>query len=333
VAGKLAFSAPAKWGKSYFAMQFGLALASGWCEFLGWQFGEPRRVLYLQVELFDGMVRQRLDQLLATMPQDMSSERANLNFMIHEVSEVAPNLSTRAGRRMLQAVIDRCEPDVLIIDPLVFTFPELIENASDSMTEALRYLTDLALDNTMAVMLIHHHGKSGKGSRGSSVYEGWPDSDLQASFISEKNHSFSEISLRLRCAENKGPLYWRMPQGEDRWFVPMPEGWKPDQEGGHQKLVVNTQKIAAICASNPDGLGYGKLIDAIRAEFKVGEDKAREIFREAKNALVIKQDGGKGSNWKVAPAMVTSEEDPGVDFHATQDADMGQEDEGEDDNE
>jgi hypothetical protein len=321
----MTLSADAKWGKSWFAMQLGLALASGECEFLDWKLEEPRRVLYLQIELPDSMVRERLEMLLDKMPEGMSPERARLNFLVHTVSEGRPNLMDETGRQVLQALLDRWEPDVLIVDPLAFAFPGLNENSADSMGEALRFLTDLATDNNMAVVLLHHQSKN-KGeeeARGSSVFFGWPESDLLVR-RKEPEPGVAEVSLRLRCAPNDGPLYWRRPTEDDPWFAAMPEDWKPPQGGEgngrrgkgtfrqereKKQSVLTAQLVARICAGMGGPVGRTQLIKAVCDWYRehhnpkgVGDKAIRPLLKQAVAEGLLQQ-AKENAPYQAAPGV------------------------------
>lgn len=302
VGGKMTFSAPAKWSKSWFAMQFGLALASGNCTFLGWEMGDPRRVLYMQVELQDSMVRRRMDILLERPPEGLDIERAQRNMFVPETRDWRPELSSDEGRRMLQAIIDRIEPDVLIIDPFSFAFPGMSENAAESMGEALSFLGELTTENQIAVVLIHHHGKNGSGARGSSVFEAWPDTDMQATLVEEDERETGSVALRLRCAPNDGPLYWRMPKPERMWFELMPEEWEPPKnKGGKQAMELDLKQVQTLCAQHTGGLGRGALEEAIRETMRIGQVSAKNAVRNALEAGLIVQDRPHGP-YKAAPA-------------------------------
>ncbi|MBI3735293.1 AAA family ATPase [Candidatus Sumerlaeota bacterium] len=226
--GKSTFSAPAKFGKSYLAMQLGLALASGNGEFLGWKFGPPARVLYFQGEIMDGLVEDRLKQLRDTMPEGMDRERALDNFFIQEIVHGAPNFQTRCDR--IKQIIEEYKPEIIIVDPLCFCFPGLEENSSEKMGEALYLLTEIGIQYECAIILIHHHGKTGHGSRGSSIFEAWPDSDLSAERRGSEDVAI--VTGRLRCAYGGGPWYWQMPTPDHPWFSSMPADYQPRSKGG-----------------------------------------------------------------------------------------------------
>ena len=135
----MTFSATAKFGKSLWAMQVGFALAAGDCKWLGWKFGPPARVLYLQAEIMDGLLENRLRWLFETMPEQFDRERAGRNFIIQEIAQGRPNLMTPEGRFTAEELLKKHQPQVLILDPLAALHPGLEENEASAMSAALDY--------------------------------------------------------------------------------------------------------------------------------------------------------------------------------------------------
>ena len=178
--GKMTFSAPSKFGKSMWAIQTGLVLSAGCCEWLGFEFGSPARVLYIQAEIMDTLLAARLSSILGQIPLGIDRGRAEANFLVQEISTRRPNLYSDEGRAIAEALIRTHRPRVIILDPLAALCPGMEENAAESMSAVLDYFSNLTVRFGCAVILIHHHGKAGY-SRGSSVFEGWPESDLQVS--------------------------------------------------------------------------------------------------------------------------------------------------------
>ncbi|MBI1785566.1 AAA family ATPase, partial [Candidatus Sumerlaeota bacterium] len=261
--GKMTISAPAKFGKSFLAIELGLTLAAGNCEFLGWKFGSPVPVHYLQVEIMDALMEARLRKLLETMPEGIDPDRAADNFFVQEIAETTPDLMNADGRTLAEKVIQRMKPEILIVDPLAFAFPGLEENAAESMGAALRYLTELGARHKCGVILIHHHGNGGTGSRGSSVYEGWPDTDIQATYVDPEIRDVAKVTGRLRCAWGGGPWYWRMPTPDSLWFSPMPDDYEPEGKRGGRPKLVTIELVELVLGNAGRAMRPGDLYDAI----------------------------------------------------------------------
>ena len=293
--GKMTFSATAKFGKSMFAIQLGLAVASGCNTWLGWKLGEPAKVVYMQPEIMDTLMASRLKAIAASMPDGMDKGRALSNFAVQETSEMRPNLHSESGRYIAEAIIKRERPDLLILDPLAALCPGLIENATEEMGAFLDYLSNLALRYGHATLLVHHHSKAG-ASRGSSTYEAWPESDLQASFADEE-HEVAKVEMRLRCSYNGGPVYWQTPCEDDLWFHAMPDDWKPEKSGGRPKQSPTELGTVAfeVLRDADKTLRYKDLVEGIMERLKCKDRTAKRRIEHAVTATMIRNTDGQYS--------------------------------------
>ena len=288
--GKLTFSATSKWGKSLWAIQTGMALAAGNCEWLGWLFGPPARVLYIQAEIMDGLVENRLRWMFEHMPQEINMERAGKNFIIREIAKGRPNLMSDTGRKDLEISLEQERPETLILDPMAALFPGMEENAAESMSLALDYVANLANRFECAVILIHHHSKAG-AARGSSVFEAWPESDIQASFMNEEDRSVAKIIMKLRCAYNSGPLYWQMPSPTAPWFEKMPNDFEPSKGRGRPSLV-QPEFVVTIIKANGQPIRWKDLQASLVSVSGISGSKAEKLICEAKDMGMITTGGG-----------------------------------------
>jgi hypothetical protein len=287
--GKLTFSATSKLGKSLWAMCTGFAIAAGNCEWLGWKFGPPAKVIYLQAELKDELVEWRLNWLSDSMPPALDKQRALSGFAIQEVAEGRPNLLDPQGRGKAEAILRLHQPKVVIIDPLASVCPGLEENAAESMGAALNYFSDLARRFDCAIILVHHHGKAGI-SRGSSAFEAWPESDLQVSFVDAEARDVCRVEQRLRCSFNAGPLFWKMPTPDAPWFETMPSGWKPEKAGRPSKVGVRHVVLVLKAAGNP--LSWRKVVAGVMDIAGCQERAAGDALKLAKESGEVKHENG-----------------------------------------
>ncbi|HOE63771.1 MAG TPA: AAA family ATPase [Candidatus Sumerlaeota bacterium] len=288
VQGKLTFSATSKFGKSMWAIQTGMALAAGDCKWLGFQFGKPARVLYLQAEIADSLLEARLKAVLQTLPQAINRERALANLFIQETAKARPNLATPEGRQMTEALIARIKPEALILDPLAAVCPGLEENSAESMGAALYYFSELSSRHTCAIILIHHHGKGGI-SRGSSVYEAWSESDLQAARI-EDDPDVCRVDMRLRCVFNEGPRYWVMPAPERLWFADLPD-YEPEKKLGGRPSKLNEEQVRAVLGIAGRPMSWTELHRGLKNISGCVDSTASDAINRAKDRGIIKKDG------------------------------------------
>jgi RecA-family ATPase len=142
--------------KSYFALAFAKALSTGG-EFLNHSVPAPVNVLYLDSELSDQTIKQRLEQFKI----DRTNQR--LTFI---TPASGFDLKEPKSQRSLTAAINETNSNVLIIDNLR-TSSSIVENASDEFSTLNAYIKGLR-DSGITVMVIHHTGKAGDTYAGSS---------------------------------------------------------------------------------------------------------------------------------------------------------------------
>ena len=272
------------------AIQTGLALASGNVDFLGFRFGPPARVLYLQAEIMDSLLAARLESLMGTMPVGFDRKGAPANFLIQEIASGRPNLASAEGRARVEGLIQEHKPEVLILDPLAALFPGMEENAVEAMGAALDYLSGLTIRHDVAIVLVHHHGKSG-ASRGSSVFEAWPESDLSASYTDE-DHAVAKVEFRLRCAYARGPAFWKMPDGDNLWFEEMPADWRPESRG--RRAATAEEQAAPVFAILRDAgpMTHSEAVAAVAGRLGCSPATGKRRVRAALEAGLIRISGG-----------------------------------------
>jgi hypothetical protein len=179
-----------KTGKSFLALEFAVAVASGTPGAGHWAVTSPGPVLLLAAEDPLAVVVQRLAALaaararaLATLPVDLIVE---------------PVVRLPDGLTRLAATVAQRRPVLLILDPLIRVH-RADENSAPEMAAILDGLRTLARDSGCAVLLVHHTrkapalGSPGHGLRGSS--------DL---------HAFGDSTLYLRRLGANGPLELRI---------------------------------------------------------------------------------------------------------------------------
>ncbi len=179
-----------KTGKSFFALELAIAVASGTPAAGRFPVATPGPVLLLAAEDPPAVVVQRLaalaaarDHALATLPVEVIVE---------------PGVRLPDGLDRLGATVAQCQPRLLILDPLI-RLHRADENSAPEMAGVLDGLRALARATDCAVLLVHHTRKApaggvpGHGLRGSS--------DL---------HAFGDTNLYLRRLASDGPLELRI---------------------------------------------------------------------------------------------------------------------------
>jgi hypothetical protein len=179
-----------KTGKSFFALELAVAVASGTPGAGHWAVTTPGPVLLLAAEDPLAVVVQRLAALAATRAQTLATLPVDLI--------VEPVVRLPEGLDRLAATVAQRRPVLLILDPLIRVH-RADENSAPEMAAILDGLRTLARDAACAVLLVHHARKApalsspGHGLRGSS--------DL---------HAFGDSNLYLRRLGAEGPLELRI---------------------------------------------------------------------------------------------------------------------------
>jgi hypothetical protein len=184
--GKALIYAPAKAGKSYLSLQLARAIGSGQ-EFLGMPTTQGR-VLYLQFEMGLEILQSRMKET----GQDYDNVFVDTSFSM--------KLDKDSEQKYLKAAMLAIRPDVLILDPLR---PVISgdENEAKDMGILVDFLDEIIEEFNCSILVIHHAGKDiQRGSRGSSVFEGWVDAYIAMKKISKKGEplrcEIEPVSLR-----------------------------------------------------------------------------------------------------------------------------------------
>ncbi len=153
-------------GKTFTALHMSLSVAGGLSLF-NWHAPKARRVLYVDGE----MPAISMQELLAALATGMAAPpHAMQNFSIitpDMQSRPMPDLATTYGQQALEPFL--AGVDLLVLDNLATLCRTGKENESQSWTPMQTWLLDLRRRG-MAVLLVHHAGKSGD-QRGTSARE------------------------------------------------------------------------------------------------------------------------------------------------------------------
>ena len=174
--------ATAKTGKSMFALNIALAVATG-SDFLGME-SELSKVLYLQTEISSCSLSDRIDSMLRGMPENYY-DLAQQNLLI---ADTRIRIDIPQQLEALRKQVETELPSLLIIDPLYDLHNKNEDNAAE-MAPLLSNIREIARSVGCAVILIHHQGKKGEGQssnaghacRGSSAFADVPDSSVSLS--------------------------------------------------------------------------------------------------------------------------------------------------------
>jgi hypothetical protein len=163
--------------KSFLALDVAVSVASGAACLRQFPVRRTGKVLLFPAEDSLAIVRQRLEGIAHT---------AGVSFPALPVEVItAPSLrlDTAVDRQRLSDTVQKIQPVLLILDPLI-RLHRLDENDASQIAALLSYLRELQRQFQLAVLLVHHARKDshasrpGQALRGSSELHGWGDSNL-----------------------------------------------------------------------------------------------------------------------------------------------------------
>jgi hypothetical protein len=144
-----------KVGKSLIVIDMMIHLAVGE-NFLELNVPEPRRVLYVQQELAEIDLQNRLKKML---PEEIP------NNLFHKTTTGAVlKIDNPDHRQIIHNDIEEIEPDLVVFDPYQ-TFHTKRENSNEDMNAVLDYFYEIIHRYNCGVFLIHHFSKPGEVER------------------------------------------------------------------------------------------------------------------------------------------------------------------------
>ncbi len=142
-------------GKSVFALDLAIALASG-TEFLGaFKPDEQYRVLYLDEEMDKQLARRRIRQLVGGRqlePGDVD---------LHYYNSSGMNLDRASDRLRLRGILEELQPQWVVLDSLI-RFHSRNENDNSAMSEFFAMLKELRVEHECGMLALHHLAKPSK---------------------------------------------------------------------------------------------------------------------------------------------------------------------------
>lgn len=165
-----------KCGKSWLALELGVAVASGRPCLGRFAVPAPGPVLVYAAEDAPLQIRQRIEQLCQARGAPFHSLELGL------IIEPALRIDRPEHVERLRATLAQRRPRLLILDPYV-RLQAADENNATEVAAILATLRELSRTFSLALLLVHHARKSpgnsaGQALRGSSDFHAWGDSNL-----------------------------------------------------------------------------------------------------------------------------------------------------------
>ena len=163
--------------KSFLALDVAVSVASGTACLRQFPVRRTGKVLLFPAEDSLAIVRQRLEGIAAMAQVDFPS------LPVEVITAPSLRLDTPTDRQRLADTIQKLQPILLVLDPLI-RLHRIDENDASQVAALLSYLRELQRRFHLAILLVHHARKDSNGSRpgqalrGSSELHGWGDSNL-----------------------------------------------------------------------------------------------------------------------------------------------------------
>ena len=189
--------------------------------------GEPRRVIYFDLENRSAFLQRDLSVMLSGLTRE-KHKLADENLIVvcdAEIGEETLALSNPAHMRQVMSQVEDAEPDLIIVDTLAEAFD--LENENDNAEVkrvVLKPFQELLKQSNAAGLLLHHVGKVSENGDGRKLYRGRGASAIaaKARLILDLSHdAHDEDCVILHCAKIKGERFadtvMRLNRNE-RWF-------------------------------------------------------------------------------------------------------------------
>jgi putative DNA primase/helicase len=160
-------------GKTWLALAVGKAVANG-TDLLEWPCPNSGRVLYVDGEMPGTSLQERL-QKFPPSPRGMFHMLCSEQY--NRVDRPVPDLGTPEGRAELDRMIERCDPDLIILDSI----STLVRTGEENSNDAWKPIQSWSMRHRSAgrtILFLHHDGKGGT-QRGGSGKEDTPESGFQ----------------------------------------------------------------------------------------------------------------------------------------------------------
>jgi AAA domain len=192
-------------------------------DFLGFKVTKPLKVFYMQAELREKRLKERLFPTYEKI-----KEEYKFNLYIWSTQGIV--LFNREHKETIESEIINIMPDVLIIDPML-NFHNFNENDSQQMAEFFRELDRLKSTYNMAIIMAHHFRKTNsdpkqkisllESIRGSSALRGWAVTTIAMEGRGESEYRDLAFELRNSDEPIKRTIHYNARIKDFDWHDPI----------------------------------------------------------------------------------------------------------------
>ena len=201
--------AKSKQHKTFFALQFSLHLATG-RDFLGFEIPKPRKVLYINNELTDTFLNERLQRQCAGLRIDLADSKISNLLIASPTAPYGVRASDETEREFIEW-IKEAGVEIVIFDPVYKMLqPGEEENSGIGIGGLLRFRDRIVTESNAAVLYVHHDGKSQTDGRditdrGSGSGFLGRDYDFRLTLDPHADGDASHAVLNGSCRARKSP--------------------------------------------------------------------------------------------------------------------------------
>ena len=209
-------------GKTLFQFALAASMAGG-RDFLCYSIPQALRVLYIEGELPDAQIQERFKSLGVPKAAGKNLVIVSRDRQLARGTDI-PSLHTERGRKAIEAVIDRFNPDVLFLDSMS-SLLQLGTNDEESWLELLQWFTRLRCRGLCVIMTQQTGKDQSRGSRGHSRSEDPLDVSIQLTKQEEESeflHCKLEYTKFRAAGRGVKSLVIRKEEGKDwAWATSM----------------------------------------------------------------------------------------------------------------
>ena len=156
-------------GKTWFGISLALSIVTG-VSIGKWNIENPVGVLYVDGEMAADEMQDRMRKISFGLPPQLAPLKFLSSDLLHQKNYLSVNINNSLWRkRIYDALAEQKEIKVLILDNLSCLTPGIDENDKEAWDAINQWLISLRFLG-VAVIFLHHSGKSGK-QRGTSGRE------------------------------------------------------------------------------------------------------------------------------------------------------------------
>ena len=293
-----------KTGKTWFALEFAVSVASGQAMFGQFEVPQAGPVVVFPAEDDPRAIRDRVAGLCAHKGVELSS------LPLHIITSRVVRLDEPEDRKGFSGLLERLKPRLVVLDPLVRLHGG-DENYAGHIAELLGFLRGLQREHGCAIMLTHHvskkrtkGGQLGQALRGSGELHAWGDSNV---YLTRKDGGVVRVELEHRAAAAPEPVHVAMRVEEaGTWFEFVEEDELEDvaakSEPSQAKAVKLIRARKAPSTSGPlkeqvlavlAGVGEPVSQSELRRVLRVRNQRLTEVLRELEAQGLIERPGGR----------------------------------------